>query len=249
MVINTDINILGGLQDLSLITHFLIEKSTIGNSNDHTTNTALKTEKSYKRFERAINGSLLKFKSTEIKDLVEPILLVEAISQGSLLMLFWNASVNNDLLNYLNTNVFFPAFYSGRLIIKTDEVVACIKELRETEGVIKKWSAKTIHTVSYKFLALLKKFNLLTGETNKKILHPYLDDRMLILFIYWLRAVETTTNLMESDWLKYSFNERSFFIERIMQKKFSDYFQFSYTGDNLRIETLIPYKDIYHAVK
>jgi len=52
--------------------------------------------------------------------------------------LFWNASANNELFNYLNEKVFFPAFYSGRVVHKNDEVVACIKDLKLTEDDLKK---------------------------------------------------------------------------------------------------------------
>ena len=250
MKINSDLNILGSLQDLSLITLFWAEKSRGSKSlEDNHVYTSIKTDASFKRFRRAINGTLLKFNNKETNSLVNSFLSADSVSQDSLLMLFWNASVNNDLLHYLNNKVFFPAYYSGRLMIKTKEVEACIKELRETEVLIKKWSAKTVYTVSYKYLALLKKFNLLEGNTHKKILHPYLSDSMFVLFLYWLNVTEIKPNLLESNWLTYSFCEQSFFIERLMQKKFSKYYQFTYTGDNLKIETLISYKEIYYAVK
>lgn len=250
MVINTDINILGSLQDLTLITHFWAENRAGGqNTKDHHVYSSVKTEESFGRFRRAVNKTLLKFPNSDTKDLFESILSEDSLSQDYLLMLFWNASVNNDLLHYLNINVFFPAFYSGRLTIKTDEVVACIKELRETEETVREWSAYTIQKVSGKYHSLLKKFNLMEGGMNKKILHPYLSDKMLIFFIYWLKAIEVKTNLLQSDWLKYCFCEKTVFIDRLMQKKFSMYYLFTYTGDNLKIETTIPYQNIYHAVK
>ena len=64
----------------------------------------------------------------------------------------------------------------------------------------------------------------------------------------WIAAVEAKTNLLESEWLRYSFCEKSVFIERLMQKKFAKYFQLNYTGDKLKIETTMPYEKIYHAI-
>jgi hypothetical protein len=87
------------------------------------------------------------------------------------------------------------------------------------------------------------------GSLNKTIVHPYLNDKMFILFVYWITAVENKSNLLESEWLKYSFYERPVFIERLMQKKFTKYFNILYTGDKLKIETLIPYSTIYHVIK
>lgn len=250
MNINSDINILGGLPDFNLITHFLFETGSDSASQaGHHTYTSIKTDKSVKRFERAINGTFLKFNSRESEYLVKSILASESVSHDSLLMLFWNASWNNDLLHYLNTQVYFPAFYSGRLIIKKEEVGACINELKEIEEIVREWTIMTIETVAGKYLTLLKKLNLMEGSLNKKILHPYLSDKMFILFIYWLKAIETKSNLLESAWLKYCFCEQSVFIDRVLQKKFTEFYQLAYTGDQLKIETSLPYEKIYYAIK
>ena len=250
MKINTDLNILGGLPDWNLINVFLKDSIvTLRQVDGGNSYTAIKTDKSVKRFEKAISGTLIKFFDAHIESLVRDILIGEEISNDSLLLLFWNASYNNELLNYLNTQVYFPAFYSGRVSIKHDEVVACIKDLREREFQLKKWSEYTLAKVGSKYLTLLKKFYLMEGSLNKSIIHPYLNDKMFILFVYWLTAIESKSNLLASEWLKYSFCERTIFIERSMQKKFAKYFQLNYTGDKLKIETIIPYEKIYNAIK
>ncbi|CAN5665682.1 hypothetical protein BH10BAC2_BH10BAC2_02220 [soil metagenome] len=250
MLINTDINILGGLHDLSLIIHYLNEDDNLVMVKEpHYTYTAIKTDKSVKRFEKAIASTFLKFKSQETAFLVRSILHAERISQESLLTLFWNASVNNDLLNYLNSQIYFLAFYSGRISIKRDEVVACLKDLKEKEIELKKWSDSTLKITASKYLTLLKKFHLMEGSINKSIIHPYLNDKMFILFVYWLKSIESKSNLLQSEWLKYSFCEKAVFIERLMQKKFAKYFQLNYTGDKLKIETTVPYEKIYNANK
>ncbi len=128
-------------------------------------------------------------------------------------------------------------------------MVACLKDLREHEIQLKDWAEYTLEKVASKYLTLLKKFNLMEGTLNKSIVHPYLNDKMFILFVYWLSAIETKTNLFESEWLKYCFSEKPVFIERLMQKKFAKYFQLSYTGDKLKIETEMHYSTIYHAIK
>ena len=87
------------------------------------------------------------------------------------------------------------------------------------------------------------------GTLNKKILHPYLSDKMFVMFIYWLNSTESRSNLIDSQWLKYSFCELPVFLERVMQKRFTKYFDLIYTGDKLTIETTIPYENIYNALK
>ena len=250
MIINSDINVLGSLTDWSLINVLLNRKITSGSKSfDINTQTSIKTDKSIKRFQNAITSTLIKFCNSEVEHLIRDIISCENISRDSLLLIYWNASYNHDLLNYLNSQVYFVAFYSGRVSIKTTEVVACLKDLQEREIKVKKWSESSIQVTASKYLTLLKKINLMEGSLNKTIVHPYLNDKMFVLFIYWITAIETKSNLLESKWLKYSFCERSVFIERLMKKKFSKFFQLVYTGDKLKIETSVPYEKIYDAVK
>ncbi|MBK7175170.1 MAG: hypothetical protein IPH84_18570 [Bacteroidales bacterium] len=112
MKITTDINILGGLPDFNLIKLFMSDCANSLNVNDgggHHFYTAIKTEKSVQRFERAIRRTLLRFKNTDVGKLISSVLVAESISSNTLLLLFWNASVN-DLMNYLNEKVYLPAF-------------------------------------------------------------------------------------------------------------------------------------------
>ena len=250
MVINSDLNILGGLHDFSLVNTLLKIDSGINlNFNNSNVYTSLKTRRSVDRFRRAILDTLIKFDNSNIEFLIRDVIANEDITQDSLLLLFWNASFNNELLHYLNANVYFPAFYSGRISLRQNELVACLKDLRERELQLQKWATNTLEMVGSKYLTLLKKFNLLEGGLIKTITHPYLSDKMFILFIYWLKAIESKSNLLESNWLVYSFSEKAIFIERLMQKKFANYFHLDFTGDKLKIDTLLPYSTIYHAIK
>ena len=210
--------------------------------------TSIKTDKSVVGFRKALNRNILRYKNPEIETLISSMLQAESISPDSLLMLFWNASYNNDLLDYLNRMVFFPALYSGRISVRQDEVIACMKDLKPSETVIQNWSESTLRITSSKYLTFLKKLNLMEGSQNKTILHPYLDDKMWILFLYWLSAVENKVNVLESKWLQYSFNERQIFIERILQKKYLKFIHISFSGDSLKIEPIMSYKKIYHAL-
>ena len=175
MKINSGINILGGLPDWNLLSVFLRESlESMRNSGGVHTFTAIKTDKSVKRFENAISATLIKFLNPEIEALVRDSMISEGLSRDSLLLLFWNASFNNELLHYLNEHTFFASFYSGRISIKQDEVFACLKELSETESKLKEWSDSTLNVTASKYLTLLKKFNLMEGLHNKTILHPEL---------------------------------------------------------------------------
>jgi hypothetical protein len=248
MIINSDINVLGSLPDWNLINVFLIESiGKLRAKGGLQSFTTLKTDKSVKRFEKAISATLITFQNKNIEDIFREAIISEKITKDTLLMLYWNASENNSLLNYLNEKVFFPAFYSGRVTIKNDEVVACLNELKETEVDLKKWADSTIEVTASKFLTLLKKFGLMEGSQNKTIIHPHLSDKAFLLYIYWLLALEPNNDIFKSSRLNYAFSEKQILIERLLQKKYSKHLNITYTGDKLRIETLIPYKEIYHV--
>lgn len=250
MNINTDINVLGSISDLGLIDFLLNESETLlKNDEVQPIYTSTKTIKSYKRFESAINNTLIKFSKQNIEVLFRKVLENEEISFYRLRILFWNASFNNDLLNYLNQQVYFPALYSGRVAIKSDEVIACLMELKQTEISMQKWSDSTIQTTASKYLTLMKKFNLMEGGAKKIISHHHMSDKELILFVYWLLAVEDKTNILESKWLQYCFLEKEIFVQQIMQKKFIKYINVIFTGDKLKIENNFSYEVIYEQLK
>ena len=248
MNINSDINVLGSLSDWNLIVYYFNKKYNLNANQKVSSITSIKTDKSIKRFEKAINSTLLSFKSKNIELLFKALMQKEGLSKDTLLFLFWNAAINNDLLHYLNDNVFFPAFYSGRIAIKYDEVVACLNELKNSEPELKKWADSTLLITASKYLTLLKKFGLLEGGKTKTILHLFLNDKLFVIFVYILIAISEKSNLLISPWLKYGFSEHQFFIERIKKKQFTSYFNIFYTGDNLKIETLIEYKNIYEII-
>jgi len=247
MKINTDINILGGLPDWKLVEYFYNNKAIKKELNINSI-TSIKTNKSVNRFMNAIHNTLLYFQTPNVEVLFRTLIEKEGISKPTLFFLFWNASVNNDLFRYLNENVYFPAFFSGRYSINYDEVVACLMDLKKEEQELEKWSGGTIKKTASKYLTLLKKFGLLEGTQTKKILHPFLDDKLLILFIFWLISISDKSNLLKSLWLKYSFTEPQTFIERITKKQFTKYIDIIYTGDNLKIEPLIEYGELYENI-
>lgn len=244
---NSSINILGGMPDWNLIIHFMNENEKHGKENQvnesHYSYTSIKTLQAVQRFERAITDTFLKYKTPGIHSLVRNTLIKEGLSSETLLILFWHGSSNNSLLEYLNEHVYFPAFYSGRVAMAGKEPEACLRDSRIED--VKAWSDSTLIKVATKYLTLLKKFGLMEGKIRKEILHPHLTDRMFVLFVYWLSQIEDNSNLLKSKWLKYSFMEEEFFIERLLKKKFVRFFNLTYTGDKLLVEPLFEITRIF----
>lgn len=242
---NSSINILGGMPDWNLIIHFMNEMDPVENElrEPHYNFTSIKTSKAVDRFRRAISDNFLQFKSPDVKKLIVESLNRGGLSSDNLLLLFWHSSSNNFLLDYLNEHVFFPAFYSGRVGLSGKEPLLCLKESGIDD--IKEWSDYTLEKVSGKYLTLLKKFGLMEGKMSKTINHPYLSDRMFVIFLFWVSQVETKNNLLLSKWLKYSFMEPQYLIERLLQKKFVRFFNLTYLGDRLSIEPNFKLKDIF----
>lgn len=244
MNVNSDINVLGSLKDWETI-QLLFKSNHNFLEGSFSSNVMMKTDKSISRFSKAINSTLLYVQNAKLTPVFEDYILKKFHSRECLFLLFWNTSINNDLFNYINLNVFFPAYYSGRAMLKSDEVASCIMDLRNSEVQLEKWTENTISTTASKYLTLMKKFGLMDGSMNKTLIHPHLDDSAFILFIYWLSAIADSSNLLNSSWLTYSFSEKQIFLDRILQKKYANFFNLVYTGDRLSIDPIIPYESLY----
>jgi hypothetical protein len=250
MKINSDINILGSISDLKIIDFMFKEDAYLsGKEGSEEIYTNYKTVKSFTRYKKAIDNTLIEFKTPNTEELIRTVIKNEGISSLGLKMLFWNASFNNELLDYLNKQVYFPAFFRGRASIKRDEVSACLNDLKNTEGALQGLSDSTLQTTASKYLTLLKKFNLVEGSIKKTISHNHISDIELILFVYWLLEIESESNILESKWFQYCFLEKELFTQQIMQKKFIKYMDIIFTGVKLKIKNKFSYEAIYYELK
>ena len=83
MNINSDINILGSLFDFNLVLHFLENKSSKNKIvSPNYTFTSIKTDKSVKRFEKAITETLLNLNTIchhlilQVKPILKPLIML-----------------------------------------------------------------------------------------------------------------------------------------------------------------------------
>lgn len=245
MVINTNINIIGGLPDFNLIKYFFLNDKEI--QKKHFEFTAIRTEKSVNRFKKAIVEAF-DVQNQNVRIMFTEFLRNESIENLNYL-LFLLFSFNNYLFNYLNNNVFFPVYFSGRKYIKKEEVLMCMKDLRKSNEELKSWSESTIETTASKYLTLLKKFGLLAGFQKKEIVYKNPSFEEFVVFNYLLSVFEENSNKYNSDWIPYSFYEKDFYIQKILDKKLMPLLEINFNGDNLKIKNITNYKDLYYALK
>ena len=215
MNINSNINILGGLPELELIKTFLTDSDNQGKS--HLEYSDIRTLKAVNRFKKAIKDSFVSG-NDNINNLFLPFLKEKSINEN-LYFLFLLFAFNNDLFKYLNDTVFFPIYYSGRRIIKKEEVEICLKDLQKTNETLSSWSESTITTTASKYLTLLKKFGLLNGVQKKEIVYKNLSSVEFLVFLYFLTIAEENSNKINSVWIKYSFYENEFFLQKVLEKQ------------------------------
>lgn len=245
MHINSNINIIGGLPEFELIKTFLMSSENQGKS--HLEYSDIRTLKAVNRFKKAIQESFVS-KKEDINHLFLPFINKNNSNENSY-FLFLIFGFNNDLFKYLNDTVFFPVYYSGRRIIKKEEVEICLKDLQKTNETLASWSESTITTTASKYLTLLKKFGLLSGVQKKEIAYKNPTSEEFLVFLYFLTIAEENSNKINSEWIKYSFYENEFFLQKVLEKQLIRYVEVQYNGDNLKLKPMINYDKLYETLK
>lgn len=239
---NTDINILGGIPNYDLIYRalpLLIDakddlQNTLINNNEFD----FRTERSRKRFFTLLKSAFIsdnpeinKWSSKLIQNLKDD-------EKSQALVIFWLFSLNNQLFFDLNRDVYFNYFFQGRTELPKSDVVAYLKDKLATNVELKnKWSEKTINTVSYKYLSVLKKMYLLEGSRKKTFQMVRISDQMLAVFIHLIDLKQPQyPNVLDDDFLWFSFVPKENIITRLKILGKKDWIKMNYTGTSLKVE-------------
>jgi hypothetical protein len=250
MKYNTDINIIGSIPDYELI-YKAIE--LFSRNSDDLENLIIKdnqfdfrTEKSRKRFLAAVYSAFLDFKSDDHKELLINFFKTNLSMTSKQMILFWQFLSTNQLFHEITRDVFFKAYFSGRVSLPKDDVVAYIKELISQNDDLKgSWSQITIETIASKYLTILKKLDLLEGTNKKSFKHIQLSNGELLIFIYLIKIFEPENpNILNSKFLGFSFISKDSFLNRVKQLAKKDLFEMSFNGEQLKIEINKPYQGI-----
>jgi len=239
---NTDINILGGIPDYSLIytaLPLLVEgKDDLYNSLVNNNEFDFRTERSRKRFFTLLKSAFIS-KNADVNLLSANLIqYLKNEEKSQALVLFWLFSLNNRLFYELNRDVFLKYFFQGRAELPKADVVAYLKDKIATNEELKgKWTDNTVDTIAYKYLSVLKKFHLLEGARKKTFCFVRVSDEMLAAFVhFYTYSHKNSNNVLEDDFFSFSFVPKENAIARLKKIGKKDWIKMNYTGTSLQVE-------------
>jgi hypothetical protein len=249
-VYDTAINIIGSLRDCGVIykafdAHFSPTDSyseLINKRNEFN----LRTEKSRTRIEREVSKAFLQFENEEHKSLIQGIFNERVPQKDKELALVWQFALNNRLFREITTNVFMKIYYSGRISISKDDIIAYLKEfLRQNESQQISWSEITINTLSSKYLNLMSKLGFLSPGRTKTFtcLRPSLEAQ--VLFLYFAKLFSpNSSDILTNEFLPISFIPLKDIQEWLKRLSMKGLINMNYNGLNLNTELKYSYKGI-----
>jgi hypothetical protein len=251
---DTAINIIGGLKDCSVIyqafSAYFDQNDSLNQMLNGRNEFNLRTQKSRTRIESAVVQNFLEFVSPEHVALLKSFFLTQAALTDREMVLFWQMAFNNRLFREISQNVFMKIYFSGRVGINKDDIIAWLKEfLSQNKSLNLKWSEKTIETLATKYLNLMTKLNLLEGSRSKLFKHIRATAESLIIFLYFARLHQPfENNLLENQFLSLCFVSKEDLIDRLKKLSLKGYFNMTFNGTALNIELVHSYKGICDAL-
>lgn len=253
-IYNTEINIIGGLSDCSVILKAIESyfdkiyslKEIVNQRNEFN----LRTERSRTRIERAVRRTFLQFTNQEHEYLIKEIFNEHIPQQDKELVLVWQMALNNRLFREITAGVFIKTYYSGRANISKEDVIAYLKELLNQNNSLKiSWSQSTINTLSTKYLNLMSKFNFVSPGRIKSFRHIRPSSEAQVLFLYFLKLFAPTMgNILINEFLPLSFIPPEDILERLKKLSMKGFFGMDFNGVALNIELIHSYKGICDAL-
>jgi hypothetical protein len=203
------------------------------------------------RFMRVLTSSILKFENDNHRQIIKSILNHPDARSHIYLLVIWQLAINNLLFRKLMNELYFKFYFDGKVSLYRADVMAYLMHLKQTDEAFAKtkWSKETMEHVASGFLSILKKSGIITGSQKKTIEVVTLNDPYFTFFLYLLYAVDKeSTNLYNSKFLNFCFLPVDRLFERIKSIARKNQIMMSHTGDRLKIEPIIDYKDLAHAV-
>jgi hypothetical protein len=247
---DTTIKDLGGIKDVNLFfkaieLYFSTELSlhdslVINNDFD------IRTVKTRKKTEWALNKTILKFLNKDHEQLLYGIIQPDVPFQDKALALFWQFALNNKLFREISINVFTKIYFSGRASISNDEIIAFIKEQSHKSGSESlQWSEETIYRIATKYLNLMSKLSFVSEGRNKSFIPIRPSLEVQILFLYFTQLfTPQNRDILGSSVLPLCFIAAEDIHNRLKKISTKGYFNMDFNGINLNIELIHGFKGI-----
>ncbi len=251
---DTAINIIGGLKDCSVIyqafSAYFDQNDSLNEMLSGRNEFNLRTQRSRTRIELAVDQNFLEFVSPEHVALLKSFFLNQAALTDREMVLFWQMAINNRLFREISQNVFLKIYFSGRVGINKDDIIAWLKEfLSQNKSLNLKWSEKTIETLATKYLNLMTKLNLLEGSRNKVFKHIRPTAESLIIFIYFAKLFQPfENNFLANEFLPLCFVSPEDIRDRLKKLSLKGYLNMTFNGTALNIDFVHSYKGICDAL-
>ncbi len=155
---NTSINIIGSIPDFEMIFYVLdllsenTSSETIHDIIVIKNKYGIRTEESRGRFLRVIKKTFWQFGNHDHEILIRSLFKTDGFYNTKNLSLFWMMVINDNLIENITKQAFLKAYFSGRVQIRNDEIIAYIRHERETNPDIQKWSDYTVEKVASKYV-------------------------------------------------------------------------------------------------
>lgn len=251
---NTAINVIGGLQDYSVIfkaidSHFSHSDSLaelVNQRNEFN----LRTERSRSRIEREVRKVFLQFLNADHETLIKEIFTEHVPLQDKELVLVWQFALNNKLFRDISSRVFAKTYYSGRASMSKDDIIAYLKDfLGHNESLGISWSENTINTLSTKYLNLMSKLGFLSPGRVKSFKHIRPSSEAQVLFLYFAKLLSpNASDILTNELLPISFVPSEDLQGRLKKLSLKGFFNMSFNGVALNFELTHSYKGICDAL-
>ena len=254
-MINSDINIIGGIPDFSLIEatleHFANGKDQLELNELVITNNAFdfRTESARKRFLAAVNGSILVFANDNHKALIENLFSASGHESLKRKVVFWQLLFGNDLFLLISKNVYAKAYFSGRTSLAGKEVFAYLKDLQTLSTKLNTFSDSTLETIASKYLTILRKLEMMEGVIKKQILNIRLSEHELLFFVYLILSVDNSTrDILKNPYREFFFLEKPELVQALKNIKYMPFIDIRSTGETLNVNLKMSPKELVDAI-
>lgn len=251
---NTAINVIGGLKDytviLKSIDSYFSEYDSLDKLINQRNEFNLRTEKSRARIEREVENIFLTFLNTEHKVLINSIFTDRVPQQDKNFVLFWQFAINNTLFREISNNVFIKTYYSGRISISKDDIIAYLKEFLHQNVLLQiSWSASTINMLATKYLNIMTKLGFLDTKRIKtfKYICPSSEAQVLFLYLAELYSFKDS-NILDNELLPLSFIGSDNVLDRLKRLSVKGLFNMNFNGVSLNINLTHSSKGICDAI-